>query len=196
MYRELDDNELIYMIQDNDDYVEIMLEKYKPLIVKICKKYQKMGKEIGYELDDLIQVANIGLLEAIHSYKDDKNSLFFTFLTRCIDNKLKTELRNQQTNKKVTLNKAISYDEIIPGTTKTFLETIPDKSLLNPFEYLLIDQEEIEYTKFLNSLPFEVAVIYELKNTGFTLDEISMFLEIDKKTISRLLSTVKKRVTV
>lgn len=196
MYRELDDNELIYMIQDNDDYVEIMLEKYKPLIVKICKKYQKRGKEIGYELDDLIQVANIGLLEAIHSYKDDKNSLFFTFLTRCIDNKLKTELRNQQTNKKVTLNKAISYDEIIPGTTKTFLETIPDKSLLNPFEYLLIDQEEIEYTKFLNSLPFEVAVIYELKNTGFTLDEISMFLEIDKKTISRLLSTVKKRVTV
>ena len=30
MYREIDDYEILYMIQENNDYYELILEKYKP----------------------------------------------------------------------------------------------------------------------------------------------------------------------
>ena len=196
MYRELDDNELIYMIKEDSDYYDIMIEKYKPIVLGICKKYEKMGKEFGYELEDLIQIANIGLCDAINAYRDNQNTLFYTFVIQCIKNKLNTEIRNQQTNKKLVLNKAISYDQVITGTDKTLLEVIPDKSVISPFDCLIIEERQIEYTNFLNSLPFEVAIVYELRNNGFSINEISKLLELDKKVISKYLHAIKKKVCV
>lgn len=192
MYRELDDNELIYMINDNQDNCELIFEKYKPLIISICKKYSNKGKEIGYELDDLIQVANIGILDAINTYRDTKNVLFYTYLVHCVKNKLNNELRNNFTNKKLCLNESFSYDAIVPGTNLTYLDIIPDYKILNPFDSLLLQEKENQYISFINSLPFEVAVAYELKNSGLTLDEISIFLELDKKSISKYLKLARE----
>ena len=58
MYREIDDYEILYMIQENNDYYELILEKYKPLIITICKQRLNGIKEMGYELEDLMQIAN------------------------------------------------------------------------------------------------------------------------------------------
>lgn len=191
MYRELDDNELIYMINENTDYYEIMFEKYKPHIFQICRKYVKQGKKIGYELEDLVQVANIGLIDALNSYKDNQNVLFFTYLTTCIKNKLMGEFRTNSTNKKLALNQSISYDEPIPGTNLTLYEAIPDRTSLEPLNRLIIEERQIEYINFINSLPFEVAVIYELKINGFNANDIARFLDIDKKVISKSLEIAK-----
>ena len=81
-----------------------MLEKYKPLIITICEKYQGIFKKVGYEIEDLIQIANIALVDAINSFQESKNVSFYTYCSRCINNRLKNELRNQQTNKKNLLN--------------------------------------------------------------------------------------------
>lgn len=196
MYKELDDNELIYMIREDNDYYDIMIEKYRPIIINICKKYEKIGKEIGYELDDLIQIANIGLYDAIVAYRDNQNALFYTFVIRCIKNKLITEIRNQKTNKKIVLNTAISYEAPIKGTDITLLEVIPDKNTLTPFECLVIEENEIEYINFLNSLPFEVAVVFELRISGFTIDEISKFLNMKRNDIFKCINMAKQRVCV
>ena len=59
---------------------------------------------------------------------------------------------------------------------------------------LLIKEMEIEYIKYINSLPFEVAVVFEMKNCGFTLNEISNFLDIDKNTISKFMKFAKNRL--
>ena len=142
MYRELDDYELIYMINDNQDNCEIMLEKYKPLIINMCKEYSNRAKEIGYELEDLIQVANMGIIDAINTYRDTKNVLFYTYLVHCVKNKLNTELRNNSTNKKLCLNEAISYDAIVPGTNTSYLDLIPDDKILNPFDSLLLREKK------------------------------------------------------
>ena len=48
MYREIDDYEILYMIQENNDYYELILEKYKPLIITICKQRLNGIKEMGY----------------------------------------------------------------------------------------------------------------------------------------------------
>ena len=196
MYKKLDDNELIYMIKEDNDYYNIMIEKYRPIIINICKKYEKIGREIGYELEDLIQVANMGLYDAIVSYRDNQNVLFYTFVIHCIKNKLITEIRNQKTNKKLVLNNSFSYDMVIKGTNITLLDLIPDKNVITPFEYLIIEENEIEYINFLNSLPFEVAVVFELRMNGFTYNEISNFLNMNKIDISKCINMAKQRLCV
>lgn len=192
MYRELDDNEILYMIKEDNDCYEIMIEKYKPFLNKICRKYQKNAHKFGYEIEDLMQVANIALLDAIATYNDNNNTLFYTYLSRCVDNRLKNELRSQETSKKISLNKAISYDEIIPGTDITYLEMLPDTNSMSAFDYLQEELDEIEYIKFRNSLPFEVALVCELKIEGLKNDEIAILLEMDKNVVSKHLQTISR----
>lgn len=193
MYKEINDNEVIYMIKEDGDYYSLLIEKYRPLIINICKKYEKLGKDAGYELDDLIQLSNIALIDAINGYKENQDNLFYTYLLNCIKNKLKTELRNQHTNKKKVLNESISYDEIVKGTSLPLIEFIKDESVIEPLKLLEIEEEQNKYINFINSLPFEVALVVEMKNTGFSLDEISTFLKMDYDTINKCLVSARKR---
>jgi len=194
MYKYLNDNEIIYMINESDDYVELLLEKYKPFLTKLCRKYLSYANKVGLELEDLIQIANIGLINCIKYYKNNINTSFFTYMTRCIENNLKTELRKELTYKKRTLNISISLDEVIQGTDATLLDLIKDDKAINPVDYLVIEEKEIEYVNFINSLPFEVAVIFEMKNQGFTSNEISKFLDINKKEINKSMQYARNRL--
>ncbi len=194
MYKNLDDTELIYMIKENTDNYELMLEKYRPLILGICQKYIQAAKEGGYEFEDLMQIANIALFDAIKSYDSNYDVLFYTFLVRCIKNRLNNEIRYQKSNKKRTLNTAISYDEPIKGTNKTLLEIIPDKNAIEPLTSILDEQDEITYTNFLNSLPFEAALVYELKINGFSNFEIETFLQISMKDIVRNMNIARRKL--
>ena len=192
MYRELDDNELLYMVNDSTDNYDYLFLKYKPIVLNICKEYEIKGKELGYELDDLIQIAYLGLFNAIKSYKEKKKVLFYTYMTKCIRNSLNNEFRNQLTNKKVVLNIALSYDIPISNDRRTIIELIPNKSSPDPVKFLLDEMEEIAYTKFLNSLPIETAVTFEMKNQDIKENDIARFLGKDEKTIKKYLRDAKK----
>ena len=196
MYNDISDDEIIYMIKEDEDYYDMMFQKYKPLALSICKKYLKNAKKIGYEIEDLMQIANMGIVDAIRNYRTQGNTSFYTFLLTCVKNRLNTEIRNQQTNKKKVLNEAISYDKNITGTDISLLETLPDKMFLNPFDSLLISEQEIANIHFLNSLPFEVALVYELRRCGFPLKEIEVLLEIDRKSINQYLNIVRQKIAV
>ncbi len=194
MYKNFDDNRIIGMIKENKDSYEIIFNKYRPIIMSICKDFQEIAKKIGYELEDLMQVASIGLIDAIKNYDASQNVLFYTFMVHCIKNKLRNELRNQMTNKKASLNKSFSYDELLRGKNISYLNFLCDKSSPEPLDVLFHELDEITYINFLNSLPFEVAIVYEMRNSGCSYKEISLFLKIDRKTIIRDLNFAKNEL--
>ena len=183
MYREIEDSEILYMIEENPNYYNILLEKYKIL-----------GKRVGYEIEDLIQIGNLGLLEAIKFFKENKKVLFYTYINRCIENKIKVELRSQLTQKRKMLNCTISYDELIEGTDKTLIDFLEDKEAINPYEELLAHDLEEKYIIFIQSLPIEVAVAFEMKNDGFTTKQIGEFLEMDSKTVHRSIQFARQKI--
>ena len=194
MYRELDDNEILFMVEDNNDYYDILLKKYKPLIINISKKYYYLGKKLGYELEDLIQICNLGLIDALKYYQMNKDNLFYTYIKHCIENKIKTELRSQLTDKRKTINESISFDEILDGLDRPLIDFLEDKSAIDPYLELL-EKEMIEkYIMFIQSLPLEVSIIFEMRNEGFSNKEIKKYLEIDDKTITNALKYAKKRL--
>lgn len=196
MYREIDDYEILYMIQENNDYYELILEKYKPLIITICKQRLSGIKEMGYELEDLMQIANMAVYEAIKTYSEYENAKFYTYVAKCIHNKLNTELRNNSSDKKKALNTAISYDANIPGTNTPLIDILEDKTVINPYQYLDIKELKDRYIYYLNSLPFEVAGVYQLRLQGFNQSEIQTLLNINELAYERCLKTIKRRLTV
>ena len=193
MYRELDDNEILYMIEENNENYDYLIEKYKPLLLKVCQDYLNDAKKLGFEMDDLLQISYLGLLDAVKSYKDNKRTSFYTYMIRCVRNRLCNEVRNQTTNKKLSLNTAISYESRVPGTNKSLIEILPDKNSPNPIEFLLEELMEIEYKKIINSLPLEVALVYEMKIDGFDNNQISTFTGVSKKDIPRYFKSAKKK---
>ena len=195
MYKDIDDQEILYMIEENNDNYELIYEKYKPLIITICQKRLNSMKGMGYELDDLMQVANMALFEAVKTYKYDNDTSFYTYLSHCINNALNLLLRNNLTNKKIVLNKAISYESKINDTT-TLFDLIEDKTAINPYEYLDVEELKIKYINFINSLPFEVAIFYELKLNGFTQEEIKTLMNINNYTYNKCLSFINQQIIV
>ena len=195
MYKQINDSEVLYMINESDDYLELILEKYKPFAINICRKYQKLGEKVGYEFDDLMQIANISIMKAIEYFKDNRKTLFYTFVIRCIENNIKTSLRRELTNHQRALNSSISLDEVLPNTNDaTLLDFIRDERVIEPSDYLVIEEKELQYLEFINSLPFEVAVVYEMKNEGFTTEEIADLMNMDKPTIYRLFKYARNKM--
>ena len=54
-YRDLNDYELIYMVEENDDARELLFDKYKPIVKKMASKYKMEASKVGLDIDDLIQ---------------------------------------------------------------------------------------------------------------------------------------------
>ena len=62
MYKNENDNELLYLIsENNEDAKDVFYEKYKEIIEIKAKKYASFLNSKGYELGDLVQEGMIGL---------------------------------------------------------------------------------------------------------------------------------------
>ena len=90
-YSAYTDEELIMRIHndkndngDNNEIMDYILEKYKPLV----RKKTNALYLIGGENDDLIQEGMIGLFKAVRDYKSDKEASFYSFAQLCITRQL------------------------------------------------------------------------------------------------------------
>ena len=69
-YKQINDNELLYLISDNnDEYKNAVFEKYKPIVLAKAKTYCKINKDSSIDFSDLVQIGYIGLNNAIRFYK-------------------------------------------------------------------------------------------------------------------------------
>lgn len=94
-YSAYTDEELIMRIHndkndhgDNNEIMDYILEKYKPLV----RKKTNALYLIGGENDDLIQEGMIGLFKAVRDYKSDKEASFYSFAQLCITRQLSSAL--------------------------------------------------------------------------------------------------------
>ena len=128
----------------------------------------------------------------MNSYKNSKDILFYTYVINCIKNKLITELKKHSTNKKKVLNDSISYEKEYDGIN--LVEFIRDKNALDPLDCLEQEEMKEKYYRFIHSLPFDVALVFEMKSEGFTNQEISKFLKIDQDSIRRSMQFARRRL--
>ena len=78
------DNEIIYLINEDSDYYRFVLfQKYKPVIISIVNDYYNRYNGLYIDYDDLFQEGMIGFNNAINSYNSN-SSIFYTYASICI----------------------------------------------------------------------------------------------------------------
>ena len=185
----------MYMIRENDDdALNLLLNKYQPIILKYANKYYKIGKNYGLELDDFIQEGNYALFCAIKNYSEYKNSLFYTYAVISIKSKMQNIITNNNNGKHISLNSAVSLDANV--TEDNVLSDYIPSSLISPeLEIENIELERIIYS-YLYELPLDKASIFELKLNGFTNKEIGILLDISYSTVGIRLNKIRKNINL
>ena len=193
-YKTLNDNELIYLCcENNEEAINIVINKYKNCILSILKDYLKEYNIIGVEVADLYQEGLIGLMHAINTFDKEKNVSFYTYANACIKTSIISAMRQTFRMKNRILNNSYSLDMLIEDTNSSLYDLCEDES--NEPNNVLINKEEKE--ELLNNIKSKLSknelVIFELKLKGLKNDEIAELLGKDKKRIENAMSRIKKK---
>ena len=105
---------------------DILYQKYLPIIKSLAKKYFRFASLHGGEYQDLIQEGYIGLNSAIVNYRDDINTMFYTYASICIERHMRTYCRSLSAQKHQILNSSFLDEEYSSNI-------IPDSSYFGTF---------------------------------------------------------------
>ena len=95
-YKDINDSQLISMIHEaSEDAKDVLFEKYKYIIDIEMKKYSRMARTLGYDINDLYQDALVGFSDALVSYRDDRHAALPSFITLCVDRKLQVSIKKE-----------------------------------------------------------------------------------------------------
>ncbi len=183
-YRAYNDYELIYMVRENDDYsYNTLFTKYLPVIKRIALEYYKKHPDYGAEYSDFVQEGYVAFQNAVSSFSEVKNTLFYTYLEVCIRRALSSYCR------KITCeSKNISiyqFVDVFDGG-EDYIENLPsieDNLILDEFMHrvwdIVYDMDDIMYS-----------CVFELKQNSFSYKEIATLLDISVKEAS----TIQRKV--
>ena len=189
-YQDLNDYELLNYVAENiEEANDIIVDKYRPLVISICNKMVKYINNCGIDRNDLIQEGMVGLTSAIYHFKDQKEASFYTYANTCIKRKIISAIvtANRQNHK--ILNESISYDD--PDLTNDkFLKDSNHDPLQIITNSDIIDNIEDKIKAKLTSLEMQV---FELMISGFKYREIADILDKDIKSIDNAIQRIRNK---
>lgn len=149
----------------------------------------KVGNYDYNDKKDLVSVGIIGLIKAIKTFNDSKQTKFETYISICIDNEIKMFLRQTKKQKlNDSLDKIIRYDNNKEITLKDSL--VSDVNIEEEY----INKEMCErIRKIVNNLPEREKTIIMMHfgfydNKRYTQDEIAQKLNLTQSYVSKLIS--------
>ena len=77
---EYNDYELVYLVKENEEVLEYMMEKYEPLFQKIARSFLVKYKNTNLDVEDVVQYCRIVFCKVIELFNPDAEVLFITFL--------------------------------------------------------------------------------------------------------------------
>ena len=181
------DYELVSLAQDgNEDAINIIYQKYKPIIIKKSKNAIFFATHHGIEINDIMQEGYIGLDEAIKNFSQDSDASFYTFALLCINRQIVNYLRKTTGGKDRVLNEAVAIDETLERVLSD--ESDVELSFFNKNE----EHDIIEdIRKILTDFELEV---FDMKINGYNFDEIANTLNKDVKSIYNTFHRIKLKI--
>ena len=176
-YKNINDYEVLYFAsEDMDTSYDILSQKYSPIIKSIAKRYASFVQHHGGEYQDLIQEGYLGLNQAIISYQDHLNTIFYTYACICIERNMNTYCRSLGAKKHQVLNHCLPDDNYS-------CSCVEDTSFSGTF--YKSSSKDLLKTIFskLYFLDLDTRCVFLLKYNGFTYREISQLLAISLSTV-------------
>ena len=193
-YKDVNDYEMLYLVGEKDEEAEkILFGKYRNLIMKLVPKYLPFVLPRGGEFDDLVQEGYVGLYSAIQNYSPQNHTLFYTFAYVCIERQMATYCKRLSTNKQEVLNYSYSL-YVTPENTRDSFSSVIASEEDGPYQSLVISDFIQEIIDFKNSLPIDMACVFELRVNGFTYKEISILLGFPKSRVDSAINQIRMRL--
>ena len=183
---EHNDYELVFLAQDgNEDAINIIYQKYKPIIVKKSRNAIVLVSHHGIDINDIMQEGFIGLDEAIRNFSQNTDATFYTFAMLCVDRQIANYVKKVNSGKDKILNEAVTINE-------TLEKTMSDGTNLENYFIGKDSNKEkaIEIRKLLTE--FEKKV-FDLRLKGYSFEEISKELNRDTKSIYNTFWRIKDK---
>lgn len=192
-YRNINDNELLYMISDNEDAYNLLIYKYMPLVKRQAKTIHNKYKSFGVDFDDICQEGLIGLTNAIKLYQEEHNCLFYTLAITLINREILKYIQHCVRYKNIVLSFAISLNSS-DEDDKMNLENMLYNKFDDPINKII---GNMEYNNFIY-MKYEyndiVSQIFELKYNNFSNIEISQLLDVDYKIVDNAIYKIRKDI--
>lgn len=194
-YKDYNDNEILsYINESNEEAIELIYEKYKPLINKIATNlFKKYCKNTGLDISDLTQEGMLGLNSAINHYKENKDVLFYTYAKTCIERKIISSVIAANRQKHKVLNDSISFEIELDNNIN--LESFFGDTEYNP-ENIVISKESNDelLDKIENVLTNVELQVLQLKLDGFEYKEIAAIIDKDVKAVDNAVQRIRTKI--
>ncbi|MDE5540085.1 MAG: hypothetical protein K2J20_06325, partial [Bacilli bacterium] len=148
-----DEEVLALALADNEDAKNIIYEKYKYIVDIMLRKHSSNALKLNVDMHELELEAYYAFSDALVSFRNDKNATLGTFITLCIDRRLKKIIKRANGEKAKLLNNTFSLDYDYDEEGSTLKDFLSD-GLQNDPLYNLTNEENYEelVTKIKNSL--------------------------------------------
>lgn len=194
-YSNCTDEELIIRLHSGENEImEIMLDKYKPLVRQVSRKLFL----IGGEPEDVIQEGMIGLFKAIKDFKPDKEMAFHNFAEMCISRHIYSAITASNRKKHAPLKDYVSLSK--ESNDEAWQQGFATASLgfagaTNP-EELILDKEakhmvEYEIERCLSAYEKQVLQMY-LEGVGYV--EIAAQLNKTPKSVDNAIQRIRNKL--
>jgi RNA polymerase sporulation-specific sigma factor len=184
---EHNDYELVFLAREgNEDAINLIYQKYKPIIIKKSKNAIVFASHHGIEINDIMQEGFIGLDEAIRDFSQDTEATFYTFANLCIDRQIANYLKKMTSGKDRILNDAITINDSLEKTMR-------DGTDIEKYFIFRDNNEEITANIRQKLTNFEKKV-FDLRLKGYSFEEIANILNKDMKAIYNTFFRIKEKI--
>lgn len=186
---EYPDNELTYLIKDNNETAQDLLyDKYKYIIESILNKYKRVFYALNIELEEVRQEANLAFSYAIYNYDEKKDASLNTFITLCVERKVRKVIKSKETMKSKVQSETISLN----NNDKLDIENLYGDETYEPSKKI----ENIDMLKYINKkvkdlLSQKELEVYNLLLQGLTYQEIAIALNKTPKQIDNTIQRIR-----
>ncbi len=176
----LNDYELVELAHEgNEEAINLLYQKYRPLMIKKSKEAILLADHHGIEINDIVQECYIAFDEAIKNFNQDGDATFYTFSMMCVERRIANYIRKITGNRGKILNEAITIDDGLQNF-------VTDNS--NPY-IRHVDSDELMILK--DDLSFLEKKVFNLRVSGYSFLEIAKLLNKDTKAIYNAWERIK-----
>ena len=178
------DFELVALAQENcEEAINILYNKYKPIIVKKSSYALSFVSHHGIDIYDIMQEAYLAFDEAIRNFSESNDTTFYTFSLMCIDRHISNYIRKNKMGKNRLLNEAVTIDDSLEKTISNDIDIENDFLFKENYEDILEKGKRI-----LTNFEYDVL---KLRIDGYSFDHIAKVLNRDIKSIYNTLYRIK-----
>lgn len=187
-YKNLTDEELAFLAKTDENALERLMEKYKPLINAQARSYFLNSGDAS----DLVQEGMIGVFKAITSFNG--KSSFKTYVYTCIRSNIITAVKKSNRIKHKPLNNYLSLSGF-DGDDEDKTLLISDKNFDPEKNYIEKEEEKELKNKIKESLSAFEHQILILYLQGFSYADISKKTNKKEKSIDNAIQRIRRKLT-